>query len=57
MPRNASIRNILTENQLAILGEVASASAQLESTIGFQIMLALQFTVEDSDAIVGPMNL
>jgi hypothetical protein len=57
VPRNLSIRNILTEKQLAILGEVASASAQLESTAGFMIMIVLNFTTDDSDAVVGPMSL
>jgi hypothetical protein len=57
MPRNVSIRNILTEKQLAILGEVACASAQLESTAGFMLMLVLQFNAVDHDAIVGPMTI
>jgi hypothetical protein len=57
MPKNFSIRNILTEKQLAVLGEVACASAQLESTTGFMLMLVLQFNAVDQDAIVGPMTI
>jgi hypothetical protein len=57
MPRNTSIRYILTEKQLSILGEIASASAQLESTTGFMIMMVLNITVEDYEAIITPMNL
>ena len=57
MPKNMSIRNILTAEQLAILGEVACASAQLESTTGFMLMLVLQFNDVDQVAIVAPMTL
>jgi hypothetical protein len=57
VPKNLSIRNILTEKHLAILGEIACASAQLESTTGFMLMLVLQFNEVDQDAIVGPTTI
>lgn len=57
MAAGASIRNILSERQLAILGELAVASTHLEGTAGSQIALTLRLGEEDAETNITPMNL
>jgi hypothetical protein len=51
------IRNLLSQEQLAALGEIAVASTELESSVGAQISMALNLKRDDYEVIVGPMSL
>jgi hypothetical protein len=57
VPRNVAVRNLLPEQYLVLLGEVALASAQLEYSIGSHISMLLNLSPVASECIITPMSL